>query len=433
MQGLRDKFKNIAELRAGTQDLEALLEVLKQIHGTMNVEELLSIIVEKAIQLTGAERGCLLIRQKNNDYHPEIAKNKAGVPLSPDTFDLSSTVLDRVISGKEALFLADTLTDADLGGKVSIVNLNIRMVMCAPLLSGEEIIGLIYVDSTDPGQEVFSERRLQTLNALAGQAAIALHQAQLFAQTQALYEKTRRLDEAKMEFIQIASHELRTPITVVRAYTNMIQTMTVDEGMKNILNGISQGVERLGNIVNRMLNVAQIDQGGLQIRKNPYSLKSLLKGVSQEWEAVLAERNQTLELVLDVEEDDPVLWSVDGSFLSEAVGALLQNAIKFSPDGSQILLRLSRSKNTVQIEVIDEGVGIEREHQEAIFEKFYRIGDVRLHSTGQTKFMGAGPGLGLALAKGIIEGHTGSLWVESEGTGKGSRFVILLPGDTPEQ
>jgi signal transduction histidine kinase len=428
------KAQRLARIRqikdaTDTQDLEALLEVAKALHATLDAEQLLGLVVEKAVALTGADRGCLVTVGDGGDYRVEIARDQSGDALPPETFRPSHSVLDAVIGQKIAVVVND-VTDTEFGAKASIREMSIRMVLCAPLFVDGQVAGLVYVDSVASG-EGFSERRLRTLDALAGQAAVAWQQANLFAEIRALYEKTRILDAGKMDFIQVASHELRTPLALIRGYVDMLGYLVADgeyERVRDMLGNISGGVARLTEIVNTMLLATSISEGGFSVKASPYPVRDLLHQVLEAWRAAADERNLRLELVFDGSEDDRVMWRVDALNLEIALGHLVQNAIKFTPDGGDITVGISRLNDSVQVEVIDTGVGIEPRYHGVIFEKFYRIGEVRHHSTGKTKFMGAGPGLGLFLVRGIVEAHGGRAWVESAGDGAGSRFVVHLPG-----
>lgn len=430
------RLARIRQIReaADVQDLEALLEVAKALHATLDVQQLLALVVEKAVNLTGADRGGLVTLEEGG-YRVEIARDRSGGALPAQTFRTSRSVLDATVGRKSAVVVAD-VTDTEFGDKASIQEMSIRMVLCAPLFVDGRIAGLIYVDSV-ASQEVFSERRRRTLDALAGQAAVAWQQASLFAEIRALYDKTKILDAGKMDFIHIASHELRTPLALIRGYVDMLGYLVADgeyARVRELLNSISGGVARLAEIVNTMLLATQLDQGGFTLKKTPYPLRDLLRQVVEAWRAAADERKLPLELSFDVPDDDRATCDVDVVNLEIVLGHLVQNAIKFTPDGGSITVRLSRLSDAFQVEVADTGVGIEPRYHQVIFEKFYRIGEVRHHSTGKTRFMGAGPGLGLFLARGIVEAHGGRVWVEpagppwgSEGNGAGSRFVVRLP------
>jgi GAF domain-containing protein len=197
------------------EELDALLEVVKAIHSTLDVAQLLDLVVARAIALTGADRGCLIVAHDLGQC-VEVARDRNGA-LPPEAFRPSRTIVERVVERKSALVLAD-VAGSEFGGQQSVVDLGIRMALCAPMLAGDDLFGLLYVDGA-AGQEGFSESRLRTLDALAGQAVIAWQQARTVAEIRGLYEKLRILDAAKMDFIDVASHELRTPLSIIRGYT----------------------------------------------------------------------------------------------------------------------------------------------------------------------------------------------------------------------
>jgi len=153
------------------------------------------------------------------------------------------------------------------------------------------------------------------------------------------------------------------------------------------------------------------------------------------WTGALQERGQTVKV--DGLEDLPPLWA-DGNRLNQVFSHLIQNAIKYTPDGGHIRItgrvldvEMPPQDRTVEIVVADNGIGIAPDDLGRIFEKFYRAGDVLTHSNGRTKFKGAGPGLGLTIARGIVEAHGGRIWAESSGHDEqmrpGSQFHVVLP------
>lgn len=432
--------QRLREAQDSVEDLEALLTVLKSLHATFDMAELFSLIVEKAVLLTQADRGCLITVRDGGAYRIEVARNRAGELLRPETFSLSHTIVRQVLESRSAVVHQDAWQCDGLKLKESICELAIRMVLCAPLQDQAGILGLIYVDSADPAGQAFSARRLGTLNALAGQAAVALRQAGLYREIETLYARTKILDAAKADFIAIASHELRTPIALISGYSDMLlATPGIGEDLQCMILGIATGMSRLAEVVNAMLLAAQIDQDHLVLVRRPYGMRAFVKDMVETWRQLLASPDLYREIQLsydcDLADESDLLWPVAPGHLEVAVGHLVQNAIKFTPDGGSVTVRLTREgEAALRIEVVDSGIGIDPAYRELIFEKFYRIGDVRLHSTGKTKFMGAGPGLGLYLVRGIVTAHGGRVWVESgnatnNGVARqpGSRFIIRLP------
>ena len=259
-----------------------------------------------------------------------------------------------------------------------------------------------------------------------------------FTELTQAYDRLKHLERAKSNFISVASHELRTPLTVIHSYTQMLQIMPSvngDEGAKELLDGVAKGVARLQEVMNDMVSVIRVELADESMKFAPVSIRSIIKSVEKEQLNGMADRQLTLKT--NVADDLPMV-SGDTKQLHSALARIVRNAIKYTPDGGIItidahLMDKSDSENRpfVKIVVTDTGVGIDVEKQKMIFEKFNTAEDVSLHSTGQTKFMGGGVGLGLTIAKGIISAHNGRIWVESEGYDKeklpGSKFIILLP------
>jgi signal transduction histidine kinase len=254
------------------------------------------------------------------------------------------------------------------------------------------------------------------------------------------YQTLARLDKAKLDFIEIAAHELRTPLTVIQGYADVLRNSGVIQGttsLVEVVEGIVRGTTRLHEIVNSMLDITKLDSESLQVSHVPVLLQSILTELKKAFSASLDERNLTLHIkrIGDV----PYI-EADPNMMYKVFYQLLVNAIKYTPDGGEITITYWTTDveglgEAVAIMVQDTGIGIEPKHHSAIFEKFYQIGQVALHSSGRTSFKGGGPGLGLALVKGAVEAHGGMVWVESEGYNEeklpGSAFKVLLPIKTP--
>lgn len=243
-----------------------------------------------------------------------------------------------------------------------------------------------------------------------------------------------RLDQAKTDFIGIAAHELKTPLTLIEGYIDILEDIEMDNRLSILVSGIDRGAERMHNIINAMLDLSSLEMNRLALALNPVSLKSVVELIIAQSQRALSKRDQTIRAE---GLDDLPLIEADDSRIHQVLKQLLNNAIKYTPDGGQIIISgqvipaTETEPEYVQLRVSDTGVGIAPEDREKIFEKFYRTGDSARHSTGETKFMGAGPGLGLAIARGLIEAHGGQLWAESQGFDMqncpGSSFVIRLP------
>jgi signal transduction histidine kinase len=242
------------------------------------------------------------------------------------------------------------------------------------------------------------------------------------------------LEQAKTDFISIAAHELKTPLTLIQGYVNILRDVEVEERVASFIEGIYRGAQRMGNIIDNMLDLSALDTGQLNLVLEQISLNSMIKLILTQLNRAIGERNLTVETVeigaLPNIEADPAR-------LHQIFQQIISNAIKYTPDGGaitisgQVVAATETTPQSVRILVKDNGIGIAPEDRENIFRRFYRTGNSNLHSTGQTKFMGAGPGLGLAIVKGLVEAHGGRVWVESPGYDihncPGSTFNVLLP------
>ena len=265
-----------------------------------------------------------------------------------------------------------------------------------------------------------------------------------------------RLNKMKDSFLGLASHELKTPLTVIMGYAELITTDMadrVDNTVLEMVGNISSAASRLDNIIKDMVDVSMIDEKRLQLKMDDVQINRLVEASVKELSFFFSMRKQ--ELVLHLDESIPTVRG-DVLRLMQLLSNVLGNAIKFTPDGGRITVATSakyllRSKQPVsdghqmqpvvnigkehhlyvEISISDTGIGIDREDQLRIFDKFYEAGNIEEHSSGKVAFKAKGAGLGLSIAKGIVDMHGGEIWVESSGynpnSDSGSTFHILLP------
>ncbi len=243
-----------------------------------------------------------------------------------------------------------------------------------------------------------------------------------------------RLEQAKTDFISIAAHELKTPLTLIQGYANILLDTLTEERAMALADGIRRGSERMGAIIEDMLDLSAIDTNRLNLLLEEVSLSKTISLIIRQLEPALVERQQVI-LPVDLETLPKI--EADSYRLHQIFHQLINNAIKYTPNGGQITVMGQKLEPTktmpacIRIIVQDTGVGIAPEDREKIFEKFYRVGSSDLHSTGHTKFMGAGPGLGLTIVKGLVEAHQGRIVAESQGFDMkncpGSAFIVTLP------
>jgi signal transduction histidine kinase len=245
-----------------------------------------------------------------------------------------------------------------------------------------------------------------------------------------------RLEKSKANFISVAAHELRTPLTIIEGYYSIIRDTIGEERThvenNQLLEGIEIGIRRLREIINNMVVVSLIDNNLLELNYQPIWIHQLIQIVCSQIQPYIDARSHQLEIIR-FEGDDELNYA-DGERLSQVLINIIMNAIKFTPDGGKITVGGKQMPGFFEVIVTDTGIGIDLQHQQEIFNKFAQIGEPAYHSSGNSKYKGGGPGLGLFIAKGVIEAHGGSIWVDSVGRDEdycpGSVFHILLPKRT---
>jgi signal transduction histidine kinase len=252
-------------------------------------------------------------------------------------------------------------------------------------------------------------------------------------------------DLMKSRFINLAAHELRSPLAALHGYMGLLNSQLManpDENTLQIIEGVNSSVDRLRGIVQDMLDITRIEAGTLQLRHSPVSLSLIFNKIRREFELVAQKRQQRLTIAQV--DHIPMMWG-DGERITQILRNLVSNAIKYTPDGGTIELNAEitsepsspgeEPKQLVKITVRDTGIGVALDHQERIFDNFYEVRDMELHSSSKTNFMGGGTGLGLPIARGVAEAHGGSLWVESDRHDPedcpGSTFYLILPLGAP--
>jgi len=250
----------------------------------------------------------------------------------------------------------------------------------------------------------------------------------------------QRLDRTKTDFIRVSAHELRTPVAALLGYAQMMQDSPLarsDGELRTLVKGVVASTERLHRVFNSILDLSRVVDGDAEIHRSPVSVSVTLQSIEAEFSDVMEERGLTVDL--KGLRDLPFVQA-DPDLTYRALRHLFGNAVKYTPDGGRItvtghVVDVDEMGRCVEVSVQDSGIGIAPEDIDLIFEKFYRTGEVALYSSGTTSFKGGGPGLGLAIVRGVVLAHGGRIWAESPGYDEeacpGSRFVVQLPLEGP--
>jgi signal transduction histidine kinase len=448
------------EMEQAVIQVRTLYGLSRVLSSTLDINETLNLIAEELASITEIN-GCTIWLEDAATSELYVAA-ASGIDddrladtrllLHGHTSILVEAFLTREIKG------VNQVTDSSHPREALATHFIGRSMVALPLISEDRSIGVILVGGPNHAQgKPFDISTMDLLQSATEQAAMALRNAQLFDEVkrfsqeleQRVKERTQeleranreleKLDKTKSDFISIAAHELKTPMTLIRGYADILlkedQSAMASEYVNDVLRGIIKGTKRLQSIIEDMIDISLIDSQVLTLRLEPVSIGTTIEFAVGELGAAATERKQTI--ILEAFIGIPRIQGDPGR-LYQVFANVIGNGIKYTPDGGRITIsgRLLKAKGAleedfVEIIVADTGIGIDKEDLEHIFGKFYRAGPIALHSTGKTKFKGAGTGLGLAIAKGIVEAHGGRIWAESEGHDEvgcpGSQFHILLP------
>lgn len=439
--------------KARRQLAENLYEASLALSRTLDLAEVLNLILEHLAKTVAYDRAAVMLQHKDElEFVAARGFPEAVNPLSLRVSIKEDDVFQEIYQTRQPLVIPDVLQRPDWQ---HVENLPLaRAWLGVPLTRFDQVIGMLSLARENPN--AFSSDEVKLAVTFASQAAFVLENARLYNKivrfsqeleemvrertvaVQEAYDQLERLDRTKSDFISIAAHELRTPLTVLRGYSKMLlndPAIAENAYRLELVKGMHTGAIRLQEIVTSMLDITKIDSRVLELYPEPLHLSSVIELAVQTFAEPLVERKQSLT-VADMSDLPSIMADPDA--LQKVFYHLIANAIKYTPDGGKINITghcvngdSKLSAPAIEIVVSDTGIGIDREAQELIFTKFYQTGELALHSTGKTVFKGAGPGLGLTIARGIVEAHHGKIWVESQGhneeTLPGSDFHVMLP------
>ncbi|HNJ41345.1 MAG TPA: HAMP domain-containing sensor histidine kinase [Acidobacteriota bacterium] len=248
----------------------------------------------------------------------------------------------------------------------------------------------------------------------------------LYLREQEVTRTLTELNQMKTNFLIVTSHEMRTPLTVIKGYNEALLNQffgSLSDAQKKSLEACQHVVDRLTMTLEDILEMLKINEGHIALKLRTFELIELITQVSQDFVPFLEKRHQHLSF----EPVDRVDLHADQEKIHLILLNLLQNAIKFTPDGGKITIQVQMEAPNVHILISDTGIGVESSEIEKIFDKFYINDDPSYHTSGKFQFMARGTGLGLSIAKSYVEAHGGKIWAESQGRGHGSCFHVILP------
>lgn len=295
-------------------------------------------------------------------------------------------------------------------------SMQLSSLLILPLRTRREMLGALVIAANESDRAVTDED-LPLAELLAERAALAIENSKLYTEQVEARRKVEDLSRLKDEFLSIASHELRTPVTSIKGYTQLAKTLIRENDLttsEEYLDIALDQIDRMSRLILELLDVSRIETGRLEIRREPIQWATFVRDVVHRHHTAISDRR----FHLNVPDDGKVVQG-DRDRLEQVLGNLLENAVKYSPDGSEILVNVEERGDTVVTTVCDRGIGIPADELGQVFERFHRGRQVSSTNYG-------GLGLGLYITKQIVERHGGSIWVESR-EGSGTSFYFSLP------
>ncbi len=401
--------------------LERLLEVVRGLTTAPDIEAFLQTVITEASEMTNSEFASILeydetakeLRFLSMAWIHREALRPLGVPLD-------GSAAGWVFRRCQPLIIQDARIDQrHFKAADRIAQYETRSLAAVPLLTRGEVIGVLEaINKKDDAH--YNEEDLTILATLGALAAQAMQNDSLRRKVKSARVELAELERLKTDFIAITSHELRTPLGLILGHATFLREL-VGEKYGEQLDTIIRNATKLKEIVENLADVDNYHKGSSRVRSNQISLARIVDDVALTFQ----DEAKSQSVTLSVEKpDSPLYMDADGVKINIALSNLVKNALQFTDPGGRVTIRAGEESGYLKVSVEDSGIGIPPRDLPRVFERFFQV---ESHLTRRY----GGMGLGLAVAKGMVELHGGRIWAESE-VGKGSTFTFLLPIRQPQ-
>ncbi len=394
---------------------ERLSQVMRSLDNAHELEPFLQNVISAASELTCSEAASILEFDEQANMLRFIAapwsdwEQLRGIQIPVD-----KSAAGWVFRELKPLHIPDVRADARHFSEVDLaLAFETRSLLAVPLIVGGKPLGVL--EAVNKSSADYTEDDTTILEMLATVAALAIHNFSLQRRVEASMTELAELDHLKNDFIAITSHELRTPLGLILGHATFLRELT-GQTHREQLDIIIKNASRLKEIIESLSSMDNYETGTARVRQGAVSIARIIEEVIVSFSDMASKRNITLKAELG---RDDLFVEADAGKISIALSNLVKNAIIFTDDGGHIFISGESVPGYVKVSVIDDGIGIPPKDLPRVFERFYQV---ESHLTRRH----GGMGLGLSVAKVMIEMHGGRIWVESV-EGKGSNFTFLLP------
>lgn len=399
---------------------ERLLEIGKKLNESIELQPMLQLIVNVSCELTLSEGSSIFLYEEETG----LLKFVAAPPSQWEILKRMRVPVENSIAGQcytqsKPILIPDASDDPRIfrGVDANLESVT-RSLIAAPLVYRGTTIGVLEAINKI-GDASYIDDDVAILETLGAQAALAIHTTRLQEDVHRAYNEMAELERMKSNFVAITSHELRTPLGLVLGHATMLAEMIQDTRQKKQLGVIIQSANRLKTIIEDLISVDSLESGQYGFKRQRTDLVELTREVVDEYQQFA--ENKPAAMISDLP-DTPLWVDIDVEKIAIALSNLIRNAITFTKENGHVMVIAESLPGYAKVSIVDDGIGIPAKDMTRIFERFFQV------ETHMTRHHG-GMGLGLSVAKVMVELHGGQIWVESI-EGKGSNFSFLLPVST---
>lgn len=396
--------------------LARMVQISRVLNSTTELSTLLNQIIREAATLTRTEAASILLLDPNTrQLHFKASSNNIPPQMANMPVSLDDSIAGAILKADEPMIIPDVTQDPRWNKDVDkAINFQTKAILGVPMRNvDQEPVGVIEAINKLDGAG-FTPQDVETLTILADIAGVAVEKARLIEELQQANAELSELDQLKTDFIAIASHELRTPLSVILGYVSFLRE-EASPAMMDQFDSVLQAAVHLRSLIQDMLNLRYVDAGVTALDLEVVDLGRLVRDLALDEDETAVAKAQTITVTVP---DEPLPIRVDKPMIEVIISNLLSNAIKFTPQNGRVDITLRRQGSEVWFTMIDNGIGIPKDQLDRIFKRFYQVeSPLRRHHEGM--------GLGLSIAKELVELHNGRIWAET--LTEGSKFTMVLP------
>ncbi len=409
-------LERIRRMETHISSLERMLKIIQIINSTLDLPALLDTIVQVVTELTNTDNASImLIDEASGELRFVAVSGERSANIKVIVVPMEGSIAGTIARENKPMLIRDAQNDPRWFQKADQESGYVtRSIMGVPMQVHGRVIGVVEALNKRGGEEM-SWDDVEVLTTLANQAAIAVQNARLLKQLKTAYNELNQLDQMKSNFISVAAHELRTPLSLILGYAMYLRAEASGETEEQ-LDQVLQGAMRLRSLIDDMINLKEVEAGESVLELETLVLQSMIANTLDDLRPLAEAKELEIHIAAPTE---PIIIEADRSKMSIVLSNLISNAIKFTAQGKRIGVQAGQKDDCAWFTVWDTGIGIPKDKISRIFDRFYQVEpSLARHYEGM--------GLGLSIAKAMIELHHGRIQIKSK-QGRGSAFTVTTP------